>query len=219
MKKGKFIVFDAVDGAGKSTQIQLMKQYIINQLGKEVVMTREPGGTPIAEALRDIVKSVEYNEVITLETELALMYASRSQLVENRIKPALQKGKWVLGDRHDLSSHAYQGYGRQVPLQKIEMMKSLMMGDFEPDLNIILDIDPASGLERARGRGAMDRIEESGLGFFNRARNGYLELAKKSPHNCRVVNADQPIEKVAEDVLIAFNDWHSNPVIEYSNSL
>ena len=191
----KFIVIEGLEGAGKSTAIRHVAQWLRTHGIAQIELTREPGGTPLAERMRAIVKEV-HSEPLTIQAELLLMYAARVQLVETRIKPALAAGHWVLGDRHDLSSQAYQGGGRGIDAALITQIKQAVLGDFAPDLTLYLDIDPAIGLQRARQRGELDRIELEQLGFFERTRQRYLELAAADP-TIVVIPADQPEEAVA----------------------
>ena len=191
----KFIVIEGLEGAGKSTAIRHVAQWLRTHDIAQIELTREPGGTPLAERMRAIVKEV-HSEPLTIQAELLLMYAARVQLVETRIKPALAAGYWVLGDRHDLSSQAYQGGGRGIDAALITQIKQTVLGDFAPDLTLYLDIDPAIGLQRARQRGELDRIELEQLGFFERTRQRYLELAAADP-TIVVIPADQPEEAVA----------------------
>lgn len=194
---GKFIVIEGLEGAGKSSVISVVKQ-IVTSAGHDVVNTREPGGTPMAEAIREVVKQ-NWDESVTEQTELMLMYAARSQLIHNVIFPALDAGKWVIGDRHDLSSQAYQGGGRQLDQGVMSALSQITLNGFKPDLTIYLDVDPATGLARARGRGELDRIELSGLDFFERTRAKYLELAGKDDA-IKVVDANQTMAQVHSDV-------------------
>ena len=152
MSTGKFIVIEGMEGAGKSSAIAVIES-ILNQQGIDYINTREPGGTPLAESLRDMVKSVDHQEKLTVETELLLMYASRSQLLANKILPALAEGKWVIGDRHDLSSRAYQGGGRGFDETTINTIRDITLKGFRPDITLYLDIDPHIGLSRAKARG------------------------------------------------------------------
>lgn len=191
----KFIVIEGLEGAGKSTAIRHVAQWLRTHGIAQIELTREPGGTPLAERMRAIVKEV-HSEPLTIQAELLLMYAARVQLVETRIKPALAAGYWVLGDRHDLSSQAYQGGGRGIDAALITQIKQAVLGDFAPDLTLYLDINPAIGLQRARQRGELDRIELEQLGFFERTRQRYLELAAADP-TIVVIPADQPEEAVA----------------------
>jgi len=198
MPLGKFIVIEGLEGAGKSSAIASVVAHL-HAKGIATQTVREPGGTPLAEAIRGLVKQ-DWDERLTAETELLLMYASRAQLVENVIKPALQKGMWVIADRHDLSSRAYQGGGRQLGDDKLTTLRQLVLGDFVPDLTLLLDVDPKQGLERARERGELDRIEQEDLAFFERTRERYLQIAKDEPNIC-VVNSNQAMADVHRDLL------------------
>lgn len=198
---GKFIVIEGLEGAGKSTAIATVKQYL-ERRGHQVVCTREPGGTPLAEQLRTLVKQADPQEQIAPETELLLMYAARVQLLTNVIRPALISGKWVLADRHDLSSRAYQGGGRQLGDGLINTLRTAVLGNVRPDLTLYLDIDPAMGLARAASRGALDRIEQEQLSFFQRTRAKYLEIAAAEP-NIMVIDAGQPLALVQQSLLEA----------------
>ncbi|HDL5700350.1 TPA: dTMP kinase [Mannheimia haemolytica] len=203
--RGKFIVIEGLEGAGKTTAHQVILKELEQAGVTDVVMTREPGGTPLAEKLRHLIKH-ETEEPVTDKAELLMLYAARVQLVENVIKPALAEGKWVLGDRHDMSSQAYQGGGRKLDRHLLETLKESVLGTFEPDLTIYLDLDPVIGLERARGRGELDRIEQQSLDFFYRTRERYLELTQ---HNDKavIINAEQPIEQVTADIQQAIRNW------------
>ena len=202
---GKFIVIEGLEGAGKSTAHQCVVD-TLKELGvNDVVFTREPGGTPLAEKLRHLIKH-ETEESVTDKAELLMLYAARIQLVDNVIKPALAQGKWVVGDRHDMSSQAYQGGGRQLGEAFLTHLKQIVLGDFEPDLTLYLDIDPAVGLARARGRGELDRIEQQDLDFFHRTRARYLELVKDNP-KAVMINAEQSIEQVQADIKSAVKNW------------
>ncbi|MBU3823988.1 MAG: dTMP kinase [Candidatus Oceanisphaera merdipullorum] len=200
----QFIVIEGLEGAGKST----VHAHVVAWLqakGISVVNTREPGGTPLAERMRDLVKEV-HDEPLTMEAELLLMYAARVQLVRNRIQPALAADCWVVGDRHDWSSLAYQGGGRGIDIDLIRQIKHAILGDFGPDFIFYLDIDPAIGLARALERGKLDRIEQEQLSFFQRTRATYLTLAAGEP-NCRVIDASLDEEAVKEAVLSALEQW------------
>lgn len=193
---GKFIVIEGLEGAGKSTAIALIKQSIESR-GIDVVCTREPGGTPMAEAIRDCVKQNWKEETVTIEAELMLMYAARAQLLANVIRPNLERGKWIIGDRHDMSSQAYQGGGRQIPDQVLNPLREITLKNCQPDFTLYLDVDPKIGLQRARGRGELDRIEMEDISFFERTRDKYLQLAA-SNNNVDVIDTMQPLEKVHE---------------------
>jgi dTMP kinase len=201
MKKGKFIVVEGIEGAGKSSAISVIEA-VLNKYNIPFIKTREPGGTPLAEALRDIVKSVSHDEKLTQETELLLMYASRSQLLVNRILPALAKGTWVIGDRHDLSSRAYQGGGRQFDDAIMNAIANVTLKGFKPDLTVYLDIAPELGLARAQARGELDRIEQEKIDFFQRVRNKYLALAQASD-STDIIDASQEMDLVHKAVVKA----------------
>jgi dTMP kinase len=204
----KFIVIEGLEGAGKSSAVRYVTDYLQRHGINRIECTREPGGTPLAERMRAIVKEV-HDERLTIEAELLLMYASRVQLVETRIKPALADGVWVVGDRHDLSSQAYQGGGRGIDAQLIGAIKQAVLGNFKPDLTLYLDIDPALGLQRARHRGELDRIELEQLSFFERTRTRYLELAAKDD-SIVVIDAAQTPEQVKAAIEYALDHYLSN---------
>ncbi|HDX8425454.1 dTMP kinase [Aeromonas veronii] len=204
----KFIVIEGLEGAGKSSAVRYVTDYLQRHGINRIECTREPGGTPLAERMRAIVKEV-HDERLTIEAELLLMYASRVQLVETRIKPALADGVWVVGDRHDLSSQAYQGGGRGIDAPLIGAIKQAVLGNFKPDLTLYLDIDPALGLQRARHRGELDRIELEQLSFFERTRTRYLELAAKDD-SIVVIDAAQTPEQVKAAIERALDHYLSN---------
>ena len=206
MNKAKFIVVEGLEGAGKSTAIKTVLDTLQSEGIEDIQTTREPGGTALAEQLRTLVKQDHEGESLQDMTELLLMYAARVQLVENVIKPALAVGHWVVGDRHDMSSQAYQGGGRQLPLKTLQDLKQTTLGEFKPDLTIYLDIDPKLGLSRARGRGELDRIEKMDMSFFERTRERYLELAS-TDDKVVTINANQSIDDVASDIQSQLRKW------------
>lgn len=190
---GKFIVIEGLEGAGKSTAMSVVEARL-NEAKIDFVKVREPGGTPLAESLRTLVKSVHQEEVAP-ETELLIMYAARAQLIHNVIKPALLQGQWVLADRHDWSSQAYQGGGRGISADKLQALANIVLNGLEPDLVLYLDIEPEVGLARAKGRGELDRIEQEALEFFVRTRQKYLELVNQSTYAVKI-DAGNPIPLV-----------------------
>lgn len=198
MSSGKFIVIEGIEGAGKSSAISVIEN-TLKDAHIAYEKTREPGGTPLAEALRDIVKSADHSENLTQETELLLMYASRSQLLHNKILPALAKGLWVIGDRHDMSSRAYQGGGRDFSDEVMDSIANVTLKGFTPDLVLYLDLDPRIGLSRAEARGELDRIELEKIEFFDKVRAKYQTIAN-SQKNVVTIDASQPIEKVHTDI-------------------
>lgn len=194
---GHFIVIEGLEGAGKSSAVATVAA-CLDAAGQRYQSVREPGGTPLAEALRELIKQ-PWQETVTGEAELMVMYAARVQLVRNVIQPALAAGDWVIGDRHDMSSHAYQGGGRQLDGTMLEALRSISLQGFTPDLTIYLDIDPALGLERAKGRGELDRIEQEDIAFFQRTRERYQQLVDADPA-AYLVDASQPMADVQADV-------------------
>lgn len=198
MSAGKFIVIEGMEGAGKSSAIAIIER-LLHKHNIEYINTREPGGTPLAESLRDMVKSIDHKEKLTTETELLLMYASRSQLLTNKILPALAAGKWVIGDRHDLSSRAYQGGGRGFDETTMNTIREITLKGFNPDITLYLDIDPHIGLSRAKSRGDLDRIELEQIDFFVRVHNKYRELAEQD-ESIVTIDASQSMVEVHQDV-------------------
>tara|TARA_Y100001956_G_scaffold62225_1_gene62210 strand:+ start:162 stop:794 length:633 start_codon:yes stop_codon:yes gene_type:complete len=206
MMKANFIVVEGLEGAGKSTAIKTVLDTLKAAGIENIVNTREPGGTPLAEKMRALVKEEHEGEDLKDMTELLLLYAARVQLVENVIKPALANNQWVVGDRHDLSSQAYQGGGRQIDASLMKNLRDTTLGEFKPAFTLYMDIDPRVGLERARGRGELDRIEKMDISFFERTRERYLELAN-ADDSIVIINAEQSIEDVAKDIKAALNEW------------
>ena len=206
---GKFIVIEGLEGAGKTTAINTVARILKQHHISDLQFTREPGGTPIAEALRNIIKNGLDNEPLTDKAELLMLYAARIQLVDNVIKPALKMGKWVIGDRHDLSTQAYQGGGRQIDKVFIETLQAQVLGDFKPDLTLYLDIAPELGLMRARSRGQLDRIEQQSLPFFERIRQRYLQLAERD-NTIVTIDANKSIEEVTTQIETILNSWLIN---------
>ena len=202
MPKGRFIVVEGGEGAGKSTMIAEIVSYLREHgvPDSAIVKTREPGGTPIAEDIRKILKDVRTDDRLCAESELLLMYAARAQLVKTVIIPALEAGRYVVGDRHDLSTLAYQGGGRGISRQLIKSIRDAVLGDFYPDLTILMDLDPAVGLARAGKRGAPDRFEKEQLDFFVRVRNTFLSEYEAHRDRISLVRADRDIETVRADI-------------------
>ncbi|QSX28624.1 dTMP kinase [Shewanella cyperi] len=195
----RFIVIEGLEGAGKSSAVSLVRDFIEKYTGHAPLCTREPGGTPLAEKIRTLVKTTEPGDPLCDEAECLLIYAARAQLVANVIKPALARGQWVLGDRHNLSSLAYQGGGRGL-MSLVETVSRATLGDFKPDLTLYLDIEPALGLRRAARRGELDRIEQQELAFFERARATYLAKAQEDD-SIVVIDAGQDMAEVHKDIL------------------
>ena len=209
MKRGYFITFEGPEGAGKSSQIQMLGE-ALRDAGREVVITREPGGTPLAEAIREVVKGHHSGEVVHPATELLLIEAARSQHVREVIKPALLDGKIVLCDRFYDSSTAYQGGGRGLARETIDMLNRFAADGAIPDLTILLDLPPERGFARTETRaetiGEYDRFEEEKLDFHRRVRAEFLALAEREPQRVKVVLADRDKEAIRQDVLRLVNE-------------
>lgn len=205
---GKFIVIEGLEGAGKSTAIAYIAEWLAlqNVPVDQITYTREPGGTELAERMRDIVKMDVEGEELEDKAELLLMYAARVQLVEQVIKPAQNNQHIVVGDRHNWSSLAYQGGGRGIDLQLIEEIKQVSLGDFNADFTLFLDIDPELGLSRARGRGELDRIERLAIDFFERTRQVFLQLTNKD-QNAVKIDASQTPELVKKAIFKQLDNW------------
>lgn len=204
MKQGRFISFEGIEGCGKTIQVGLLSEYL-KQRAMPHTITREPGGTAVGEGIRRILLNSETIH-LTAASELLLFYASRSQNIAEKIKPALERGELVLCDRFYHASMAYQGYGRGIPLEFIEKVTDLVCNEYRPELTILLDIDPAVGLARARARNHL-RVEDEGrfeaenLEFYTRIRNGYLAIAARDAQRIRIVPADRPVEEVHREIL------------------
>lgn len=202
----KFIVIEGLEGAGKTSAIAEVVDVLRQQGIRDVVFTREPGGTPLAEALRVLIKDGVGDEPVTDRAELLMLYAARVQLVEGVIKPALARGAWVVGDRHDLSSQAYQGGGRGMDTRLLQTLRDVVLGEFRPDLTLYLDIPPALGLARARARGELDRIEVESLAFFERTRARYQALAAADAR-ILTIDASQPLAAVSAAIRARLTQW------------
>ncbi len=189
-----FINIEGVEGVGKSTAREYISEYL-NNAGVDFVLTREPGGTQIAEAIRDVLLS-HHTEVMSDDCELLLMFAARAQHIARVIRPALAAGKWVVCDRFTDTSYAYQGAGRGLGQQRVAGLEQWVHADLQPDVTILLDAPVELGLERIKQRSAKDRIEEEGLGFFQRIRDCYLQRAKTFSERYRIIDASQSLENV-----------------------
>ncbi|MEJ2417083.1 MAG: dTMP kinase [Exilibacterium sp.] len=198
MNRGKFITVEGTEGVGKTTNIDFIKDFLI-QRGIDLVVTREPGGTPLAEEIRALLLA-RRTEQVDETAELLLMFAARSQHLHRVILPALERGKWVLCDRFTDATYAYQGGGRYVDQDLIAQLESLVQGDMRPDLTLILDIDVRQGLQRAVRRGDLDRFEHETVDFFERVRTVYLRRAAHWPQRYRVVDAGGTLENVQAEI-------------------
>ena len=198
MNKGRFITIDGVEGAGKSTQIDLICSYL-QRKGIEVVRTREPGGTDIGEKIRSVLLDVD-NEEMHSDTELLLMFSSRNELIQNKIIPALNNGSWVVSDRFTDASFAYQGGGRMLNLDRIAKLEDWVLGDFQPDLTLLLDISVEVGMTRIEARAAKDRIELEERAFFERVRSGFISRAETFPERIKLIDASGTIDDIHEKI-------------------
>jgi dTMP kinase len=203
---GKFITIEGLEGVGKSTQANLLANWVESK-GHPIVRTREPGGTPIAEDIRKVVLDL-HEEPMDPMTELLLVFAARKQHTELLIKPSIEKGQWVLSDRYTDATYAYQGGGRQLDVNKIYDLEQTVLEGFKPDLTIWLDCDAEIGLARAKARGSLDRIELEDIGFFNLCRKAYQERFNRDPSRFIRLDANQPIDVVTSDLIKALEQWY-----------
>lgn len=204
-KKGLFITFEGADGCGKTTQLNLLKEYL-EKNGYNVLVTREPGGKGLGEKFREIL--LNYDGVVSERCESFLFLADRAQNIDTIVKPAINVGKIVLCDRHIDSSVAYQGYGRGLDIEEIKQLNTLATGGLLPDLTLVFDIDIETSMKRVGKE--KDRMESAGNEFFNRVRNGYLELAKHEPKRIKVVNSTASIEEIHEQVIKIMKDLQNS---------
>jgi dTMP kinase len=196
--KGKFITVEGIEGVGKTTNIDFIHQQL-QAAGRDVVLTREPGGTPLAEAIRGLLLDPAYTGMDST-CELQLMFAARAEHLARVVWPALEQGQWVLCDRFTDATYAYQGGGRGIDSGVIARLEELVQGDFRPDLTLLLDVPVEIGLARASKRGALDRFEQEKVAFFERVRNTYLEMAQRSPDRYRVIDASLPLNDVQNQI-------------------
>ena len=194
MSKGKFITIDGVEGAGKSTQIDLICSYL-HRKGIEVVRTREPGGTEVGEKIRSVLLDVE-NQEMHSDTELLLMFSSRNELIQNKIIPALNDGYWVVSDRFTDASFAYQGGGRMLNLDRIAELEDWVLGDFKPDLTLLLDVSVEVGMARIEARAAKDRIELEEREFFERVRSVFISRSEVFPERIKLLDASGAVDDI-----------------------
>ena len=198
MKKNLFITLEGIEGAGKSTVIDFIENFITSS-GYDVVKTREPGGTAIGEQVREILLN-KNNDKLTDDTELLLIFAARAQHLSEIILPNLTSNKIVLCDRFIDASYAYQGAGRGIEQSKINLLENWVMPDIKPDLTFLLDLDPKIALERTNKRSDADRFESEDIHFFEKIRQYYLERAENEPERFRVINSELSLEDVQEQI-------------------
>ena len=196
MMQGLFITFEGPDGCGKTTQMKLLAEYF-KKKGKEVVLTREPGGKGLGEKVREIL--LNYDGEVSDRCESFLFLADRAQNIDIIVNPAVKEGKIVLCDRHIDSTVAYQGYGRGLNIGRINMLNNLATNGKKPDLTLVFDVDVETSMKRVGKE--KDRMESAGIDFHNRVRKGYLELAKQEPKRIKVLDATKSIEEIHKDVI------------------
>lgn len=192
--KGMFITLEGSEGVGKTTSLNFVNDYI-ESLGHKVLLTREPGGTPMAEELRNILLS-DREEKVESDTELLLMFAARCQHVNQVIKPALEKGIWVICDRFVDASYAYQGGGRELGFKRIQLLEDWCLNGFKPDLTLLLDMSVEEGIARTKKRGKADRFETEKMAFYQKIRDAYLKRAAQEPQRMYVIDAAPAISEV-----------------------
>ena len=202
---GKFITVEGIEGAGKTTCMQVVTEVIEHQ-GINAIHTREPGGTVLGEDLRSLLLGHNHTGMSD-DAELLMMFAARAEHIAQKIQPALDDGKWVLCDRFTDATYAYQGYGRRIPLEKIAGLENWVQGELRPDLTLLMDLPVEVGMERAGKRSAPDRFESEAWDFFERIRQGYLSIAAEQPSRVKVIDASQDLPDVQAQVRVAIEDF------------
>lgn len=197
MTQARFITFEGVDGAGKSTHLAWFTAALQSR-GIDLLLTREPGGTPLGEKLRDLL----LHEPMHAETEAMLMFAARREHLEQVIRPALQRGTWVISDRFSDASFAYQGGGRGVPVAKLEQLEQWVHEGLQPDLTLLFDIPVEVARQRLNNNSSLDRFELEQADFFQRVRQAYLDRAEKMPHRFRIIRAERSLAEVQKELSI-----------------
>lgn len=203
--QGRFITVEGGEGVGKSTNMDFVCQYL-SDIGADVLVTREPGGTPLGEAIRELLLSPDHKGMDPV-CELQLMFAARAQHLAKVIRPALEKGRWVLCDRFTDATYAYQGGGRGIDSGMIARLEELVQGDFRPDLTLLLDVPVDIGLSRANSRSDPDRFEQEKTAFFERVRQCYLDRAAAEPGRFRVIDAGKPLEAVQQQLQACLREF------------
>lgn len=202
---GKLIVIEGLEGAGKSTAVNAVIEFLTKR-NIQTMTTREPGGTAIGEVLRQVIKDPEYKGILDDKSELLLLYTARIQLLEQVIKPALRQGIWVIADRFELSTMAYQGGGRGLDQNMIKQLSAFALDGFKPDLTLYLDISPEDGMKRVRSRGAFDRIEQQSIEFFHRVHERYLHDVNANP-DAVTLDASRSLHEVQQSIENVLNDF------------
>jgi len=205
MSHARFITIEGIEGAGKSTCLEIV-QAQIEIYGHPLLVTREPGGTPLGESLRELLLGHKHDGMAD-DTELLLMFAARAEHLRNKIEPALAAGTWVLCDRFTDATFAYQGGGRGLPMGRIAALQDWVQGKMRPDFTLLLDLPVELGLERAGKRSAPDRFEKNNLDFFNRVRQTYLDIAAREPQRVHVIDASKPLQAVQTQIRQVVGDY------------
>lgn len=200
-KKGRFITVEGVDGAGKSTQIEIIDE-VLRSRGIELVRTREPGGTPTAEKIRQIL----LNDPMSSKCELLMMFAARQENLHKVVRPSLDKGKWVLCDRFTDASYAYQCFGRGIPFEEIKLLENFVHPDLKPDLTVLFDIPTEVAMQRLQGQ--HDRFESEKKEFHDRVRKGYLKLAEMESDRFLIVDATRSADIISDELRKIFQTWN-----------
>ena len=205
MSSGAFITLEGIEGAGKSTVMKRVAR-LLEKAGRTPVQTREPGGTPLGEALRELLLG-HCHDGMADDTELLLMFAARAEHLHRKILPALERGRWVLCDRFTDATYAYQGGGRGIPGERIAVLEQWVQKGLQPDLTLLLDIPVEQGMARAGARSAPDRFESERIAFFERVRAAYLEQARRFPERYRVIDASRPLAQVQRSLAEVLEAW------------
>lgn len=203
--RGKFITIEGTEGVGKTTNIAFIKQWLDDN-GISFINTREPGGTPLAEEIRQVLLS-NRDEKVCSKAELLMMFAGRAQHIDQVIEPQLAQGNWVLCDRFTDATYAYQGAGREMGDDLIQNLETMVQGDMRPDLTLVLDVPVELGLERAGKRSEPDRFELEKTDFFNRVRQAYLSMAANNPQRYKIIDASQTLKHVQLQIADTLNSF------------
>ena len=204
MTRGKFITIEGVEGVGKTTSIAFIESYF-NQLGQSILLTREPGGTPLAEKIRDLLLDARQTSMAD-DTELLLMFAARAQHLNEKIIPSLNSGQWVICDRFTDATYAYQGGGRGIDQSRIASLEEWVQGSLRPDMTLLLDLPVELGLKRAGERSEPDRFEQEKQAFFERVRACYLSMAAAEPQRYRIIDANGSVEEVQSRIKVVLDE-------------
>lgn len=207
--RGRFITVEGGEGAGKSSNLAFIRS-LLEAAGKQVLFTREPGGTPLGEAIRELLLGHKHTGMAD-ETELLLMFAARAEHLRQKILPALDQGVWVLCDRFTDASFAYQGAGRGISLEKISILQQFVQGSLRPDLTLLLDLPVETGLQRAGRRSEPDRFEREARDFFEKVRAGYLQIAAQEPDRVQVIDASPALPVVQAQISRVIEQYLERP--------